>query len=856
MNLISCYIAGFGGLSNRSFTFSSGLNVIYGENGWGKSTLAAFIRVMFYGMDGNGKHRLNENERKHYRPWQGGIYGGKIVYCFNGRQYTLTRTFGDKESQDTIELRETETNLFCETPRQELGKILFGIDRASFSRSVFIEQVDRSFRATDDIHAKIGQIIDNGNDMNNFETADRRLSSILNALNPNHASSSVSKRKREIALLEGKLDRDFNLYQKLSEAENVLQELYELKSSLSEDIAACRLNLKEANTAAINAQQIAEYDRTQLRLKKSAAELSAAESCFPETVPEVDEIRQILRKCNDSELLLEKIQLYTFNQEEKNEFERLSCVFPDGGPDDATLEKISCLAGEISDIEAGIEKNTSSSKETDRLAMLTDRFGSSSVSPAEISRLWDLRKQASAAAAADQMAIRSITAGPASNHLKLFLICAVLCIFCGSLLFYFYTTTLAAIFFLAAGVIPVSLLLKIRKNQVENKSDQISVLRKNLEENIAFIADADKQITDFLRYHGYPFEEASVSSALTQISIDYADFIALKECGNKRSPDDLAVSPLKEEFAALIRPYGIKSTSDCYAAVLQLRTDVEHFRALNEKRKKYDIFVQSNAGLLDDIHHFCLAYGFEIEQDPKGQMQFLMESAIHYYEALETHNSNLLELNSIQIDQTSGSKLTDLPSVTELEIRLDDLLSASEQNHAAIKESEKSLDLLRQRCDELDMMHTRLNELKALQNKDLEKYRLVSIARDGLRSAKQGITARFSSPILNRFLHYYRIIFPMDRSVFMIDANIAVTEEVSGIQRGTETMSTGQNDLIDCCLRMALADIMYPAEKPPLILDDPFTNLDDGKHEGIKNFLHAVADDYQVIYFTCSQSRI
>ncbi|MBQ3516575.1 MAG: AAA family ATPase, partial [Lachnospiraceae bacterium] len=51
MRLVSCYIENFGKLHRFSYDFQEGLNVICEENGWGKTTLAAFLKAMFYGME-------------------------------------------------------------------------------------------------------------------------------------------------------------------------------------------------------------------------------------------------------------------------------------------------------------------------------------------------------------------------------------------------------------------------------------------------------------------------------------------------------------------------------------------------------------------------------------------------------------------------------------------------------------------------------------------------------------------------------------------------------------------------------------------------------------------------------------
>ena len=55
---------------------------------------------------------------------------------------------------------------------------------------------------------------------------------------------------------------------------------------------------------------------------------------------------------------------------------------------------------------------------------------------------------------------------------------------------------------------------------------------------------------------------------------------------------------------------------------------------------------------------------------------------------------------------------------------------------------------------------------------------------------------------------------------------------------------------------MAMIEVMYEDEKPFLLFDDPFVNLDGEKLQRALAFLQQISESYQVIYFTCHESRV
>lgn len=178
--------------------FEDGINTFVQDNGWGKSTLAAFIRVMLYGFDGETKRNDIENERKRYRPWSGAAYGGELVFESRGRNYRVQRTFGAKKSNDKCVIYDEATHAVTGMFTDKLGEELFHVDSASFVRSMYIGQDDCRTWATDGISAKLGNIADSTDDISNYENARQILKNVINRQSSTKRTGELYRRKYEL----------------------------------------------------------------------------------------------------------------------------------------------------------------------------------------------------------------------------------------------------------------------------------------------------------------------------------------------------------------------------------------------------------------------------------------------------------------------------------------------------------------------------------------------------------------------------------------------------------------------------------------------------------------------------------
>lgn len=112
MKILNLKINNFGKLSNKEIDLNNGINIIYGENESGKSTLLKFIIGMFYGLSKNKNGRFTSDFER-YTPWNGGEFSGKITYKLDdGKQYEVFREFKKKNPSIYNENLEDISNTF------------------------------------------------------------------------------------------------------------------------------------------------------------------------------------------------------------------------------------------------------------------------------------------------------------------------------------------------------------------------------------------------------------------------------------------------------------------------------------------------------------------------------------------------------------------------------------------------------------------------------------------------------------------------------------------------------------------------------------------------------------------------
>lgn len=157
----------FGGLKDKIISFDKGMNIVYGENEAGKSTIQAFIKIWLYGMSNYKGKDYKQNERLKYMPSTGETISGELYVEFKNKEYIIRRTFGKSKKEDTSSVIDAITGEEIKyISKEEPGKYFFNINRATFINTLFIGQLgvevrkDKEEEIIDKIANSIG--IDDG----------------------------------------------------------------------------------------------------------------------------------------------------------------------------------------------------------------------------------------------------------------------------------------------------------------------------------------------------------------------------------------------------------------------------------------------------------------------------------------------------------------------------------------------------------------------------------------------------------------------------------------------------------------------------------------------------------------------
>lgn len=290
MKINSVNIVSFGKIKNLQLNFTDNFNLIYGDNEAGKTHIADFIKIMFYGngFRGQGVNNL----RKKYKPWDNSKMGGSINFTSNGTRYKLEREFKASNSADSVILYNLDTGVSQTlSGNDNIGSDFFGMSISAFEQSVFIDNsvVFSGKSDNSELNLKLANITDSADEDISFEKIVKNIAAGKEVLvSKNGKKGIVPELEFEISALNEQLKNSIEIYKtaeeknaELKELESIAENVAENKKNIFERIKTYeQLSLKQKLTEFKNA--VDEYNKTETVLTLSngiVADSTYLENC-------------------------------------------------------------------------------------------------------------------------------------------------------------------------------------------------------------------------------------------------------------------------------------------------------------------------------------------------------------------------------------------------------------------------------------------------------------------------------------------------------------------------------------------------------------------------------------------------
>ena len=811
MKIIRLHIENFGKLSNIDMELQEGLNSVLENNGWGKSTLAAFIRVMFYGLEGERKKELSENDRTHYTPWNQGHFGGSLTFEANGKRYLVTRDLGKKDRAEGFLLRDADTLLESKDYSERLGEELFGIDRESFEKTSFIDHAFLRYRGINSaIGSKVGSV-SQSDDLSNYDQAELWMKDYLNANSPKKKTGALYQQNDVIRGLEREVKNRGVVKDRI---EGLKKQRDQEKESLKAlDAQRARLRAELSGLSKMRAK-VLDYKRLK-ELEKEAEgrerALREREESFGGRIPSREELKALAAKVEAAEQQGVRLESLA-KQAESERLERLKRYFRKGVPE---ANEVQAQIGHCNALQDGLQKlahlEEQESKEKQRLEGYA----------LELQRL----EVAAELAEAEKKKAEKNKLGGSIALLMIGVLLALLILIMqwNALLW----IPAALLLLVGAGMLWHCLWkpevkesvpsgkTELLRQQEETAAENLQGLKEERQRLRGSVQELEELIRSFLEEREISYSRADAENLLYEMKnrvVEYRELLSEQEEKTKAKEDaQKEAQRLEQELTASVRDGNPNLDPKDYAGI---------------------------KGWITDSLQKLAAYEKELGERENSR-RALAEFEKAHPDLRET-GEGLLSEEEVNLEEN------------RLNAGLKSLSGRESQLHETISAYNRNLEDAYAEEEELQEKQEQLEALKERQEQDAAKYELVKKTREYLKTAKEQFIARFMQPIQQAFDEYYALMTGReDAGEFQIDADLNVFRKEEGAYHGVEAQSEGYGDMIGLCIRMALLDAMYEKERPPVIMDDPFAGLDEDHLEGAKRFLEKISKKYQILYLTC-----
>lgn len=789
-------INGFGKLENKSYDFDDGINLIYGVNEAGKSTLHKFIEGLFFGFfKPYTKNKIYTDDYKKYIPWKTSAYSGAITYEKDGKLYTASRNF--HKDNEAVSLHDELTGEDL-TPKQDFDIVHklhrlnrdININSILFKNTVSISQ--NSSKTAEELAKEIGEML-----VNTAQTysTDVSYKSALDSITAKKADiGKPTQKKSKLGMCISKEDELLLEYEK---AQSVMEEVnsgyYEM-NTLSDELNALEMKKEQLLKTKLNAESVSYIKRFAKYTEacKTAAEYKEVLNAqvnitekdyerYLACTSYIEEAKKQLAKIKESceakhEELKETI-------EEKNKLAQTLSVGLDSVKEDSLLFKGLILKlkkvkeynadEKLNEVKNKIEKGDKVKKVCliSGIALFICAF------------------------------VLAAVAYFAKKDLFQYSLCTafVALVVMGIYGFYFY-----------------------QNNKIASTYDKFDTLmQKSIKYEIMFTAQIDALIEKYavadIKELGELFAKAdSLSTDFAQLENKINGIKAFLQQAEENKNDIMQEAKHRTEIArAILKQTGAKS-------------EEEFKECLNIMRMKGEAEAKYNA---------CME-----------EMNF----------ALGNYTYEMLEEKAKKAGMTlSNKELTAEYDIEMLDMKISEITEQCHEISNRISNLEGRVSLMESGIRSLNVISEELSQVKAQRAEYEKMYRAYELAENVIVNISKEIHGDFAG-IFNAFISQiaskitdgkYTDIKTDDKM------NVSVKDNDTSKIVSVDTLSGATIDQLYFALRLAIAELILTDKTIPVILDDCFIQYDEHRLKNTLKYIEDVSKTRQVIIFTCRKDE-
>jgi uncharacterized protein YhaN len=788
-------LIGFGKFKNKNIVLKDGINLIYGENEAGKSTLHSFIDGMFYGfLKPNIKRTDYLPEYEKYNPWTNNRYAGIIRFKYNGKFYRIERNF-TKGEENTKVLDETTGVDITKNIEAGSGRVLqpgihfFGFNTRVFSNTIFIKQLGT--KTDDKLAAEVTEkLINVTTTLDDNISVDKAISELkvrMGEIGTDRASTKpYAKNLRDIERLQ---EEKSNILSEKDAYQSYLEEKIRLNNNLEIEMR----NLSRLREKLLKVE-ILEKARTLEEAKILSDEIANLNSKIDKLSSyaniSMDQYKESINLSNAIDFIDKNIVQSKFELE--NIENRLQSMDNEGYNDiyGKKIEEISKDYNYYEELEE--EKNTIFyNKEDNKIEFLKRDYkelkGKSS--KYKVIQIFSII-----------LAIIAFGATIIAIITKKYLPIGILFIVFGSIGGY-YTNKVNNLKYIIEDISRKIEDIYNREKEKQSRIEEIEKLKKSLLEKYNTTGKMEfKKLLDRLQIEHYRQKEQIELYNELKIKREFLlDRIYEDEFNKKQNLITLE---------AIFTENNVR--------------DIQEFNYSLDKRNMYEQYIRESEGKK------------EILRKVLGQ---------HTIEDL------IAELGNFYLD--INNSIEDMDK-NQIKYQIDRINENISDIKIALRGAEENLNILGKDMERLVVIEEEI-ERKIKYKEELEnKYKSLEIAAQAIEELSRDIHSQFTPEINKKVSKIVEKITEGKYNNIKISEslNISVENPITREIIDINSLSGGTIDQLYFSLRFGIINSMVD-NKLPLILDDCFIQYDDSRLKNIIEFLTDIGNERQVILFTC-----